>query len=86
MRTIEETLEQLRLHWPQWGWCLDSGKIAGRVQLGASQVTIAVEAGPESWRATVGGAGVEGVGVAACAVDAVLGASRVLRKALREVR
>lgn len=86
MMTIQETLEQLRLHWPQWGWHMDDGKIAARVQLGETRVTLAVEAGPGAWRATVGGAGVEGVGVAACAVDAVLGASRVLRKALREVR
>lgn len=86
MRTIEETLEQLRLHWPQWGWCLDNGKIAGRVQLGASQVTITAEAEPEGWWAMVSGEGVEGVCLADRAVDAVLGASRLLRKALREAR
>lgn len=86
MRTVQEELEALRLYWPQWGWCLDNGKIAGRVQLGGARVTLAVEAGPEAWRATVSGEGVEGVGVAACAVDAVLGASRTLRRALREVR
>lgn len=84
--TMLETLEQLRLHWPQWGWCLDAGKIAGRVQLGEARVTLTVEAGPESWRATVTGEGMEGAGVAACAVDAVLGASRALRAALREAR
>lgn len=86
MMTIQETLEQLRLHWPQWGWGLDDGKIAARVQLGETRVTLAVEAGPEAWRAVVSGEGVEGVGIAACAVDAVLGASRVLRRALREAR
>lgn len=86
MRTLKDAMAQLRLSWPQWGWCLSGGKIAGRVQLGASQVTITVEAGIANWRAVVSGEGLEGTGVAACAVDAVLGASRALRKALREVR
>jgi hypothetical protein len=86
MMTIQETLERLRLHWPQWGWHMDNGKIAGRAQLGASTVLLYVDVAPVGWWAVVSGEGVEGTGIAACAVDAVLGASRTLRKALREVR
>lgn len=86
MRTLKDEMAQLRLSWPQWGWYLSGGKIAGRVQLGASRVAITVEAGPEAWRAVVTGEGYEGAGVAACAVDAVLGASRALRAALREAK
>lgn len=86
MKTIIEELEALRLHWPQWGWSLVDGRIWGAVKAGRGVVQIRVEAGPESWRATVTGEGMEGAGVAASAVDAVLGASRALRAALREAR